>query len=102
MLLQMELGPLREQVDSGFDKDEAESKLSHAKVSEAIALDHLDARPIQHSNQGYRRVCPGALYFLEPRRVDSRGTKDRAICAANRTAAVHCPGNRCASQCSGA
>ena len=38
MLLQMELGPLREQVDSGFDKDEAESKLSHAKVSEAIAL----------------------------------------------------------------
>jgi hypothetical protein len=38
LLLEIEMGQLREELNSAFDKDQAESKLSPEKVSEAIAL----------------------------------------------------------------
>ena len=38
LLLQVEVGALREELDSAFDQDRAESRLSDAKVGEAIAL----------------------------------------------------------------
>jgi hypothetical protein len=38
LLLKIEVEHLRQEIDSAFDKDQAESKLSAEKVSEAIAL----------------------------------------------------------------
>ena len=38
LLLQVEVGQLRRELDSAFDQDHAQSKLSPQKVSEAIAL----------------------------------------------------------------
>jgi hypothetical protein len=38
LLLQIEASQLREELDSAFDKDRAESKLSPEKVGNAIAL----------------------------------------------------------------
>jgi hypothetical protein len=38
LLLKIEVEQLREELDSAFDKDQAESKLSPEKVRDAIAL----------------------------------------------------------------
>jgi hypothetical protein len=38
LLLQVEVGQLRQELDSAFDPDRAQDKLSAPKVSEAIAL----------------------------------------------------------------
>ena len=38
LLLKIEVDQLRKELDSGFDKDEAEGKLSPQKVGDAIAL----------------------------------------------------------------
>ncbi len=38
LLLKIEVEQLRHELDSGFDKDRAESKLSPQKVGDAIAL----------------------------------------------------------------
>jgi len=38
LLLQVEVGQLRQELDSAFDQDRAQHKLSPEKVSEAIAL----------------------------------------------------------------
>ena len=38
LLLKIEVGQLRQELDSSFDKDQAGSKLSPQKVGEAIAL----------------------------------------------------------------
>ncbi len=38
MLLQIEVDQLREELDSAFDQDQAQSKLTLEKVGEAIAL----------------------------------------------------------------
>ena len=38
LLLQVEVGQLRRELDSAFDQDHAQFKLSPQKVSEAIAL----------------------------------------------------------------
>jgi len=38
LLVKIEVDQLRQELDSSFDKDQAESKLSSQKVGEAIAL----------------------------------------------------------------
>ena len=38
LLLKIELDQLRDELDSAFDKDQAESKLSSQKVADVIAL----------------------------------------------------------------
>jgi hypothetical protein len=38
LLMQVEIEQLRRELDSGFDQDRAQSKLSPEKVNEAIAL----------------------------------------------------------------